>query len=57
LWEAWDNDTPEVGEDHILNSLQIANQALRDVFSNHKAWGTMIVAGETDGSYRLVSSA
>ncbi|MBT4868412.1 MAG: hypothetical protein HON53_25160 [Planctomycetaceae bacterium] len=57
LWEAWDNDTPEVGEDHIVGSLQIEDQALRDVFSNHKAWGTMIVAGETEGSYRLVSSA
>jgi hypothetical protein len=53
LWELWENGTPEVGEDHLLKTIQSTEPTLRDVFRDHKAWGTMIVVGKTDGAYQL----
>ena len=44
---------PEAGEDHILKDIQSTERTLREVFRDHKAWGTMIVTGKTDGAYQL----
>ncbi len=52
LWTAWEQNTPEVGEEHILKSIGADEPELRDVFRNHKAWGVMVVAG-TGGAFRL----
>jgi len=53
LWEAWENDTPELSGSVILETADIAQDRLSAVFRNHPAWGTMIRPGQTKGSYRL----
>jgi hypothetical protein len=65
LWREWENGTPEVGEDAILEDPEVEADAKRliDVFRDkksptgyHPAWRTMIVVGATKGSYRLKSA-
>lgn len=61
LWEAWENETPDVSGAFILEELDIQDSSgrLDQVFRNpggkgyHPAWGTMIVPGQTKGTYRL----
>lgn len=55
LWEAWENRTPEVGQEWILQHPDVESESKRlvDLFKVHAAWGTMIVKGRTDGSFRL----
>jgi hypothetical protein len=58
LWEAWQNKTPDVGGHTVLESVDAQSIRLDHVFRSggrnlHPAWGEMIVAGETKGSYRL----
>lgn len=55
LWEAWENGTPEVGNAKLIEAADSESKRLRGVFKNHPAWGSMIVAGKTKGSHRLVS--
>jgi hypothetical protein len=54
LWEAWENGTPEVAGDTLAVEADIQTKRLDHVFRNHPAWGTMIFAGKTKGTYRLV---
>lgn len=53
LWQAWTNQTPEVGQDTVLEAADSMNRQLSGVFRNHVAWKTMIVAGSTRGTFRL----
>jgi hypothetical protein len=55
LWEAWENDTPDIGQAAILVHLEIDSECKRlvDVFKNHPAWKSMVVKGATAGAYRL----
>jgi hypothetical protein len=58
LWEAWQNKTPDVGGQTVLEAVDAHSDRLDHVFRSggriqHLAWGEMIVAGDTKGSYRL----
>jgi hypothetical protein len=55
LWEAWENGTPEVSGERILESSDTDRDTRRidTVFQNHPAWRTMIVGGSTKGTYQL----
>ena len=53
LFEAWDGGKPEVAARTLLSNVGGEFAALHDVFDDHKAWGTMIVAGQAEGTYRL----
>jgi len=53
LWEAWENGTPDVGGDALLDAVGSEAHRLRDVFRGHSAWGEMIVKGATKGAFRL----
>lgn len=57
LWEAWEQGTPTMGQEAVLEAAGSSARRLDHVFRDgesqpHPAWGTMIVpAGR--GSYRL----
>jgi hypothetical protein len=53
LWKAWENGTPDVGADTLLETVDAETSRLVDIFRDHPAWGTMIVDGQTKGSKRL----
>lgn len=55
LWEAWENETPEVSGAHLLEAadVQDSTQRIDLVFRGNPAWGAMIVPGKTKGVYRL----
>ncbi len=57
LWEAWENGTPDVGGETLTDAAGSDKGRLVDLFKSegkpHKAWGAIIVSGETKGSYRL----
>lgn len=55
LWENWENETPDVGQDAILEGAGSECDRLRDLFRNHPAWGTLIVpTGSANArTYRL----
>jgi hypothetical protein len=55
LWEAWENATPDLGQETILEHPEVEAESGRlvDLFKGHAAWGTMIVKGKSAGAYRL----
>jgi hypothetical protein len=55
LWEAWANETPDLGQATILEHPEVEADSKRlvDLFKEHPAWGEMIVKGHTGGTYRL----
>ena len=53
LWEAWQLGTPEMSQASLLEINESTAERLRDLFRSSSAWGTMIVAGERKGAYRL----
>jgi hypothetical protein len=53
LWEAWENGTPELNQQAILEDAGLESKRLSDLFKKHPAWKVMIVAGRTRGSFRL----
>lgn len=53
LWEAAENGVPDVSQETLLEAAGSEGNRLRDVFRNNPAWGTLIVAGATRGSFRL----
>jgi len=55
LWNAWQNQTPEVGGETLLEQSGSEGNRVRDIFKNHSAWNTMILSGNTKGTFRLVS--
>jgi hypothetical protein len=58
LWEHWEQGTPAVGEQTILEAADSSSGQLRDVFDkgSHSAWGTMIVEARK-GAFRLQTPA
>jgi hypothetical protein len=53
LWEHAASRTPEVGQQTVLENAGSVSSRLVDLFKNHPALGTMIVRGQTKGSFRL----
>jgi hypothetical protein len=58
LWQARQDGTPDVGQQAILDRAgsvlaEAARPKLHSHFRNHPAWGTLIVPGMTQGTYRL----
>lgn len=53
LWSAQSGGTPEVRQERLLDNAGIESGRLVDVFKDHPAWNTMIVAGSTRGTYRI----
>jgi hypothetical protein len=59
LWEAWENETPDVGTQTLFQEAKLNTDRLQDAFKSrgqfHPAWQVMIVSGKTKGTYRLKS--
>lgn len=53
LWEAREHNTPDVGVQYLLEAVDSMTSRLPDIFRNNKAWGKLIVNGETKGTKRL----
>jgi len=53
LWRAWENGTPGVSGEHLLETSESLSARVADVFKHHPAWGTMIQPGKSKGTYRL----
>jgi hypothetical protein len=53
LWEAWEEDTPDVGSDTLLEACGTTGGRLRDVFKGNAAWGSLILPGVARGTFRL----
>jgi hypothetical protein len=43
LWEAWEDGTPGVGQETLLEGAGSTGDRLRDVFRGSPAWGTLVV--------------
>jgi len=54
LFEAYQNETPEIGQAYILEELGSPSGRLQDIFRSRKeVWGKLIIPGKTKGTYRL----
>jgi hypothetical protein len=53
LWEAWEDGTPAVAQETLLEAAESEGNQLRDLFKRHPAWGKVIVQGPTRGTYQL----
>jgi len=54
LWENYENRTPDVSQDYLIETVLDSTQSrLKDVFKNSDAWGTLIAPGRTRGTFRL----
>ena len=53
LWEHWERGTQAVGGGTICRAIESAQIRLDLVFRSNRAWGTVIVPGDTKGTYRL----
>jgi hypothetical protein len=43
LWEAWEDGTPGLGQETLLEGAGSTGDRLRDVFRGSPAWGTLVV--------------
>jgi hypothetical protein len=43
LWEAWEDGTPALGQETLLEGAGSTGDRLRDVFRGSPAWGTLVV--------------
>ncbi len=53
LWTAWEDGSHDVPQAALLAAADSDSPRLRDLFSRHPAWGTLIVRGGEPASYRL----
>jgi 7-cyano-7-deazaguanine synthase in queuosine biosynthesis len=53
LYRAHLSDTPDVGQDYILETVESSGRRLRDLFKDHPAWKSLIVSGKGKGTFRL----
>jgi len=53
LWREYENGTPDVGNETLLETVDAKSSRLVDIFRDHPAWGTMIVDGATKGTKRI----
>ena len=56
LWRAWENGTPGVSQETLIEGAALECGRLRDVFRGHPCWGTMIISPRR-GLYMLNSQA
>lgn len=54
LWEAFDNKTPDIGGETLIERIGSESSRPSDIFKGNSAWNTMICSGKTKGSLRLV---
>lgn len=52
LWTAWENGTPDVGQDTLFDAADCITRRMSVVFRNNPAWQTMVVSLRK-GAYRL----
>lgn len=62
LWAAWESGGLELSEDFLMDEREAyQDKRLRNIFrssgQNHPAWGTMIVPGDTQGTFKLAEPA
>ena len=55
LWQNWQQGTPDVREVYLLNAVGSSSATVANLFRRSSAWGTMIQAGETRLTRRLVA--
>ena len=54
LWEARQNQTPDISQDYLLESVLDTTQTrLKDVFKGAENWSSLITQGKTRGTFRL----
>lgn len=53
LWAAWENGTPDVRQETLLEAAGSESRKLAYLFRDHPAWGVLIVPGPVRGLYRL----
>jgi sugar/nucleoside kinase (ribokinase family) len=53
LWDALQKRTPELSQKHVLIKAGSDAKRIKDLFRDHKAWGTLIQQGATKGTVRL----
>lgn len=53
LWEAMESGMPQIGQAHLLEKVDSNASKLWSVFRGHPAWKTLIVPGNTKGTYQL----
>ena len=56
LFDHWQRGVPEVGDETLLSAVdpEAPPARLSTLFRNHPAWGTVIAAGGSKGTHRLV---
>ncbi len=52
LWEAWEDGTPDVGQETLLEAAGSSGNRLRDVFKDNPAWQALVVSASR-GTFRL----
>ena len=57
LWAAWENGTPDVRQELLLEAAGSEGGRLAHVFRRHPAWGSLIVPGPSKGLFRLAESS
>jgi hypothetical protein len=59
LYENWKSATPDVGDETLLLAVdpEAPPARLSNLFRDHPAWGTMIVAGGSKATHRLSGPA
>lgn len=53
LWAAWENGTPDVGQETLLQAIDSDSNRVQHLFRHHPAWEVVITRGGTRGSFRL----
>ncbi len=53
LWDAWENQTLDIGIETLLEAVDAKSSRIVDLFRDNPAWGTMIVDGKTKSTKRL----
>ena len=53
LWESWEQGTPDVSAEAILEAADSLGGRLRDLFARHPAWGNLVVSGKRRNTWRL----
>ena len=53
LYDAWKNETPELSEIYILDTLGYEGGRVQDFFKRHHNWKKLIVKGQCKDFFRL----
>lgn len=53
LWAAWEEQSPGVSQEAVLQAAESDCARLYDLFRRHSAWGVLIIQGDKSGTYRL----